>query len=82
MDIFYAAEEKHFWFIARKQRIIDVFKKYVQKDEAVLEIGAGTGNVSRALQQADYDVSVGEMHLNGLRYAQSYGIKNCYQFDY
>jgi len=81
LDILYAAEEKHFWFIARKQRIINVFKKYVQKHETVLEIGAGTGNVSRALQQAGYDVSVGEMHLNGLRYAQSYGIKNCYQFD-
>ncbi len=27
------------------------------------------------------NISVGEMHLNGLRYAKSYGIKNCYQFD-
>ncbi len=81
LDVLYSAEEKHFWFIARKQRIINSFKKYVQKHESVLEIGAGTGNVSRALQKAGYDLSVGEMHLNGLRYAQSYGIKNCYQFD-
>jgi 2-polyprenyl-3-methyl-5-hydroxy-6-metoxy-1,4-benzoquinol methylase len=81
LDILYAAEEKHFWFIVRKQRIINIFKKYVQKHESVLEIGAGTGNVARALQTAGYDVSVGEMHLNGLCYAKSYGIKNCYQFD-
>ncbi|HAI70298.1 MAG TPA: hypothetical protein DCM38_12790 [Gammaproteobacteria bacterium] len=33
------------------------------------------------MQKIGYDVSVGEMHLNGLRYAKSYGIKNCYQFD-
>ena len=26
-------------------------------------------------------MSVGEMHSNGLQYAQSYGIKDCYQFD-
>ena len=81
LDILYAAEEKHFWFLTRKQRIINVFQQYVQTHESVLEIGAGTGNVARALQKAGYDVSVGEMHLNGLYYAKSYGIKNCYQFD-
>lgn len=81
LDILYAAEEKHFWFLARKQRILEIFKKYVQNHESVLEIGAGTGNVARALQTADYNVSVGEMHLNGLNYAKTYGIKNCYQFD-
>jgi len=81
LDALHAAEEKHFWLIARKQRIVDVFKKYVQTHDSILEIGAGTGNVALALQKAGYDVSVGEMHLNGLHYAKSYGIKNCYQFD-
>lgn len=81
LDVLYAAEEKHFWFITRKQRIINIFKQYVQPHEEILEVGAGTGNVSRSLQKAGYTISVGEMHLNGLRYAKRYGIENCYQFD-
>ncbi|HAI70299.1 MAG TPA: hypothetical protein DCM38_12795 [Gammaproteobacteria bacterium] len=36
LDILYAAEEKHFWFLARKQRIINIFKKYVQTHESIL----------------------------------------------
>jgi len=60
LDKLYAIEEKHFWFIARKQQIIKVFQKYVQKNESILEVGAGTGNVAHTLQKAFYsDVSLG-----------------------
>ena len=82
LDNLYKQEEKHFWFIARKEFILQNIHKYVNKKEKLIEIGAGTGNVSRYLQKNGYEnISVGEMHLNGLKYAQSYGIKNCYQFD-
>ena len=57
-------------------------KRYISKDKKIIEIGAGTGNVSRDLQQHGYNnISVGEMHINGLKYAKNYGIKDCYQFD-
>jgi len=50
--------------------------------EKIIEIGAGTGNVSRYLQNNGYnDISVGEMHLAGLKYAKGYGVKECYQFN-
>lgn len=82
LDSLYAQEEKHFWFIARKEFILQNMKKFVKPNEAFLEIGAGTGNVSRYLKKNGYqNISVGEMHLRGLQYAQTYGIKNCYQFD-
>lgn len=82
LDNLYKQEEKHFWFIARKEFILQNIQKYVNKKEKFIEIGAGTGNVSRYLQKNGYEnISVGEMHLNGLKYAQSYGMKNCYQFD-
>ncbi len=81
LDVIHDTEENHFWFLCRKERILSVFKKYVEKNELVLEIGAGTGNVSKALIESGYNVSVGEMHLNGLQHARRYGIKNCYQFD-
>ena len=82
LDNLYAQEEKHFWFIARKEFILQNFKRYINKNEKIIEIGAGTGNISRFLKQNGYDnISVGEMHINGLKYAKSYSIKKCYQFD-
>lgn len=78
----YAQEEKHFWFIARKEFILQNASNYIQPKNKIIEIGAGTGNVARYLQKNGYEnICVGEMHLNGLKYAQSYGMKECYQFD-
>jgi SAM-dependent methyltransferase len=78
----FAQEEKHFWFIARKEFIFNHMSHYVSKVSKVIEIGAGTGNVSRYLKHNGYaNICVGEMHLNGLKYAKGYGIENCYQFD-
>ena len=82
LDNLYSQEEKHFWFIARKEYILQNFNKHIDVSSNIIEIGAGTGNVARYLQQHKYEnMSVGEMHLSGLKYAQSYGIKECYQFD-
>jgi 2-polyprenyl-3-methyl-5-hydroxy-6-metoxy-1,4-benzoquinol methylase len=82
LDILHKAENKHFWFLSRKERLLSVFEKYVDPNANILEIGAGTGNVSESLMKAGYNnISVGEMHINGLRYAEQYGIKKCYQFD-
>ena len=82
LDNLYAQEEKHFWFIARKEFILQNFKKYIKKNDKIIEIGAGTGNVSRYIKNNGYkNISVGEMHLNGLKYAKSYGMEDCYQFN-
>lgn len=82
LDNLFQAEEKHFWFITRKEFIYQQMKKNIDKSSKIIEIGAGTGNVARYLQKNGYgNISVGEMHRNGLKYAQSYGIQNCYQFD-
>lgn len=82
LDNLFVQEEKHFWFIARKEFILQNIKNYILEDKKIIEIGAGTGNVSRYLMQNGYkDISVGEMHLNGLKYAKDYGMKECYQFD-
>jgi 2-polyprenyl-3-methyl-5-hydroxy-6-metoxy-1,4-benzoquinol methylase len=82
LDNLYSQEEKHFWFIARKEFILQSLKPHVDANDKIIEIGAGTGNVARYLQKNGYEnISVGEMHLNGLRYAQSYGMSECYQFD-
>lgn len=81
LDNLYRSEKEHFWFVSRREYIIKIFKKYVNTNERIIEIGAGTGSVSRGLMSAGYRPSVGELHLSGLRYAKSYGIQECYQFD-
>ena len=76
LDNLYAQEEKHFWFIARKEYIFRITKQFISMSEKIIEIGAGTGNVSRYLQSNGYEyILVGEMHLSGLKYAKGYGIK-------
>lgn len=78
----YQYEQKHFWFIARKQIILDTFEKFVSKDKSIIEIGAGTGDIMRSLTQKGYrHIAVGEIHLAGLKYALKYGLKKLYQFD-
>jgi len=82
LDILYSQEEKHFWFIARKKFILQKFKEFISSESRIIEIGAGTGNVSRFIQKSGFpNISVGEMHLRGLNYAKTYGVKDCYQFD-
>lgn len=82
LDKLYQQEEKHFWFISRKEFILKNMLEHIEYEANIIEVGAGTGNVSRFLQSAGYkNISVGEMYMNGLKYAKSYGINKCYQFN-
>lgn len=75
-------EEKYFWFIARKEFIKKYMEKHISKDSKIMEVGAGTGNVTRFLIKNGYkNISVGEMHLDALDYAKSYGIEERYCFN-
>lgn len=82
LDNLYKVENTHFWFISRKEFIYQQLQSLSLEKSKFIEIGAGTGNVTRYLMEKGYqNVSVGEMHLSGLEYAKTYGVKNCYQFD-
>lgn len=82
LDTLFSQEEKHFWFVSRKEYILQNMKRFFKGTEKIIEIGAGTGNVARYLMKHGFsNMSVGEMHLNGLKYARSYGVDKCYQFD-
>jgi len=82
LDYLYKYEKKHFWFAHRNKIIARVFGRYVNKNSHIIEIGAGTGAVARSLLTAGYkNMAVGEMHINGLEYARTYGIKDLFQFD-
>jgi SAM-dependent methyltransferase len=81
LDNLYKVESNHFWFKCRRKKIVNFFKKYINTHQNIIEIGSGTGSVSRALVSAGYKPAVGELHLSGLYYAKTYGIKDLYQFD-
>ncbi len=82
LDKLYNYEKINFWFKNRMKLIRTVFKKFIKKNSHILEVGAGTGYVAENLINAGFtDYSIGELHLNGLLYAQKRGLTNLYQFD-
>ena len=81
LDRLYKYEQDHFWFKNRRRFIRRIFNKYVDKKERILEIGAGTGSVSRMLAENGYCPELGEIHLKGLQYAAQYGLNRLYRFD-
>lgn len=73
--LLFEVEDRHFWFRARNQVINTVIKRLttnLRNDCRVLEIGCGTGNVLRLLEQAcKRGTVVGmDLFLEGLRYAR------------
>jgi len=68
-------EDRHFWFRARNRLIFELAKKISSSLEPgylVLELGCGTGNVLRVLQQACPEGTLVGLELwsDGLRYAR------------
>jgi SAM-dependent methyltransferase len=82
LDSLYRYEREHPWFQRRVKIIERAFADHVEKSEEILEVGAGTGHTALALRDAGYrNLSIGEIHKNGLLYAKQYGLEKLYQFD-
>lgn len=65
------SEEQHFWFQARLKIIMDAVKRHFSTSKTVLEVGCGTGLVTRALSQAlpSACVAGSEVFSEGLQFA-------------
>jgi len=81
LDQYYSAEKNHFWFKIRNKFILANFKKFIIKSNKIIEIGAGTGAVTRYLIQNGYNVSAGDIHMRALEYAKQYGVDDLYLLD-
>jgi len=83
IDKIAAAELDHFWFKSRRNLILQIFNKYISKNDEIIEIGAGTGSVARMLDENGFNLSIGEIHEHGIKYALKNNENNLpiYQFD-
>ena len=75
------AEKSHFWFITRKEFITNHIVKYLPKDSKAADFGGGTGDIALHLQNMGYDISLCDCFEEGLKIAQSKGVKNLYKVD-
>lgn len=70
----FAAEEKHFWFVARNKVISSLARKALVdiNKPAILEVGCGTGNVLQSLEKEFPSANLTGMDLfsEGLRFAR------------
>ncbi|MBF0553068.1 MAG: methyltransferase domain-containing protein [Nitrospirae bacterium] len=75
-------EDKHFWFIARKDFIKTICDMYIKQSGKIIEIGAATGYITRHLIAEGYkDISIGDLNSDSFNYSDDKGIMNRYQFD-
>lgn len=83
LEKLYHIEGSYFWSVSRRKLIQDLFQKFVpDKNASVIELGAGTGSIAQSLSEQGYsDISVGEIHMDGLYFAKSQGIKKLFQIN-
>ncbi len=63
------AEDRYFWFQVRRKWIFDRLKMFIPPPASLIEIGCGTGNVSRFLSQKGYLVTGCEYYHEAIEMA-------------
>lgn len=66
----YKTEVNNFWFEVRNLIIGETLQNYLPVHSRLIEVGCGTGFVSRYLKEIGYHVECGDLHLEGLQYCK------------
>jgi SAM-dependent methyltransferase len=69
-DILYRSEEQNFWFRVRNIIIGDAITRYLPKQSRILDVGCGTGYVSRYLKKLGYRVDCTDFFLQALQFCR------------
>ncbi len=81
-DSLYQSEEKNFWFRVRNKIIGDAITRYLSLHSRILEVGCGTGYVSRYLKKMGYHVECADLFLDALQFCKARDAGYLYyQFD-
>lgn len=78
------AEEHHFWFIGRREIILDTLKRQVPNlsGKRMLEIGCGNGNILSYLKKrTQLQLTGGDLFMEGLRFCRGQVNIPLYQVD-
>ena len=69
-EILYASEEKNFWFRVRNKIIGKAVSRYLSPQSRILEVGCGTGYVSRYLKKLGYQVECADLFFDALQFCK------------
>jgi len=78
------AEAHHFWFIGRREIILDALKRHVPdlSGKRMLEIGCGNGNILRYLQnRTELQLTGCDLFMEGLQFCRNQVDIPLYQID-
>jgi SAM-dependent methyltransferase len=78
------AEDRHFWFIGRREIILDTLKRHVSdlSGKRMLEIGCGNGNILRYLKErTELQLTGGDLFMEGLRFCRGQADIPLYQMN-
>ena len=78
----YKTEENNFWFRVRNLIIGEMVQNHLPARSRLMEVGCGTGFVSRHLKKMGYCVECGDLYLEGLQYCKERNAGEAYyQFN-
>jgi 2-polyprenyl-3-methyl-5-hydroxy-6-metoxy-1,4-benzoquinol methylase len=70
-EILFQTEEKNFWFRVRNKIIGNTITRYVSPNSRILEVGSGTGYVSRYLKKMGYHVECADLFFDALQFCRA-----------
>ena len=70
-DLLYQSEEKNFWFRVRNKIIGNTIAQYLSSQSRILEVGCGTGFVSRYLKQRGFHVECADLFFEALQFCKT-----------
>jgi 2-polyprenyl-3-methyl-5-hydroxy-6-metoxy-1,4-benzoquinol methylase len=77
-ETLFQSEENNFWFRVRNKIIGNMLTRYLPLQSRILEVGCGTGFVSRYLKKIGYHVECGDLFLDALQFCNERDAGYCY----